>query len=311
MPALHVRRTLQASTGRARARTARSGSMTPWRPTSSSSPWPRPARRPARPTVRSCRRPWTSSSRPPSAARRPARRWSTSTSATTSTARPSRPAVCKETVAALRENTGLVVQLSTGGSVHDPLDARLAVLDAEPDSCSLTMGTVNFGDDVFMNPWGFICDLYQASQDKQVVPEFELFDLGHVHSLARLLRRYGLPYGGRVHCRPRHERPRRHERHRRRPRRRGGRAAARDDVVVGHRHRPLDADRRAGRAVQGRPPARRHGGRPHAGQGRPGRAQRAAGDPRRRARSHGAARADDARPRPASCSASAEARRGP
>ncbi len=106
----------------------------------------------------------------------------------------------KETVAALRENTGLVVQLSTGGSVHDPLDARLAVLDAEPDSCSLTMGTVNFGDDVFMNPWGFICDLYQASQDKQVVPEFELFDLGQVHSLARLLRRYGLPHGGRVHC---------------------------------------------------------------------------------------------------------------
>ena len=90
----------------------------------------------------------------------------------------------KETVAALHESTGLVVQLSTGGSVHDPLDARLAVLDAAPDSCSLTMGTVNFGDDVFMNPWGFICDLYQASQDRQVVPEFELFDLGHVHSLA-------------------------------------------------------------------------------------------------------------------------------
>ncbi|WP_240917065.1 3-keto-5-aminohexanoate cleavage protein [Nocardioides sp. HDW12B] len=110
------------------------------------------------------------------------------------------PARLADTVAALHENTGLVVQLSTGGSVHDPLDSRLAVLDAEPDSCSLTMGTVNFGDDVFMNPWGFICELYQASQDKQVVPEFELFDLGQVHSLARLLRRYGLPYGGRVHC---------------------------------------------------------------------------------------------------------------
>ena len=115
--------------------------------------------------------------------------------------RPTLDAVrLKDTVAALRESTGLVVQLSTGGSVHDPLDARLAVLDAAPDSCSLTMGTVNFGDDVFMNPWGFICELYQASQEKQVVPEFELFDLGQVHSLARLLRRYGLPYGGRVHC---------------------------------------------------------------------------------------------------------------
>ena len=62
----------------------------------------------------------------------------------------------KDTVAALRESTSLIVQLSTGGSVHDPLDLRLKVLDAEPDSCSLTMGTTNFGDDVFSNPWPFV-----------------------------------------------------------------------------------------------------------------------------------------------------------
>ena len=106
----------------------------------------------------------------------------------------------RDTVQALREGTDLVVQLSTGGSVHDPLDQRLRVLDAEPDSCSLTMGTTNFGDDVFSNPWPFISELYQLSQERQVVPEFELFDLGHVHALHRLLDTYGLPYGGRVHC---------------------------------------------------------------------------------------------------------------
>ena len=105
-----------------------------------------------------------------------------------------------ETVAALRETTSLVVQLSTGGSVHDPLEHRLRVLDAGPDSCSLTMGTTNFGDDVFSNPWPFVCELYQLSQERRVVPEFELFDLGQVHALRRLLDRYGLPYGGRVHC---------------------------------------------------------------------------------------------------------------
>jgi uncharacterized protein (DUF849 family) len=106
----------------------------------------------------------------------------------------------KDTVAALREHTGLVVQLSTGGSVHDPLEDRLRVLDAEPDSCSLTMGTTNFGDDVFSNPWPFVCELYQLSQERQVVPEFELFDLGQVHALHRLLGKYGLPWGGKVHC---------------------------------------------------------------------------------------------------------------
>ena len=106
----------------------------------------------------------------------------------------------KDTVAALRGATDLVVQLSTGGSVHDPLDDRLKVLDAKPDSCSLTMGTTNFGDDVFSNPWPFVCDLYQLSQEREVVPEFELFDLGQVAALRRLLDRFGLPYGGRVHC---------------------------------------------------------------------------------------------------------------
>lgn len=106
----------------------------------------------------------------------------------------------KEWVAAVRESTDLVVQLSTGGSVHDPLEARLQVLDAEPDSCSLTMGTTNFGDDVFMNPWPFVQDLYQLSQERGVVPEFELFDLGQVHALRRLLAKHGLPHGGKVHC---------------------------------------------------------------------------------------------------------------
>jgi 3-keto-5-aminohexanoate cleavage enzyme len=108
-------------------------------------------------------------------------------------------ALLREWVAAVRESSDLIVQLSTGGSVHDPLDQRFKVLDAEPDSCSLTMGTTNFGDDVFSNPWPFVCELYQLAQERHVAPEFELFDLGQVHALTRLLDRYGLPAGGKVH----------------------------------------------------------------------------------------------------------------
>ncbi|MBR7741905.1 3-keto-5-aminohexanoate cleavage protein [Phycicoccus sp. BSK3Z-2] len=105
----------------------------------------------------------------------------------------------RETVDAVREATDLVVQLSTGGSVHDPLEQRLTVLGAEPDSCSLTCGTTNFGDDVFLNPWPFMSELYLLAREREVVPEFELFDLGHVHALRRLLDTHGLPFGGRVH----------------------------------------------------------------------------------------------------------------
>jgi len=110
------------------------------------------------------------------------------------------PARLSETVEALRQHTNLVIQLSSGGAVTDPYERRLHVLDAEPDACSLTMGTVNFGDGVFMNSWPFIVELYQLTQQREVVPEFELFDLGHIAALGRLLDVYGLPYGGAVHA---------------------------------------------------------------------------------------------------------------
>ncbi|MBO0817677.1 MAG: 3-keto-5-aminohexanoate cleavage protein, partial [Actinobacteria bacterium] len=105
-----------------------------------------------------------------------------------------------DTVAALREGTGLIVQLSTGGAVSDSFADRLAVLGAAPDACSLTCGTVNFGDEVFANPWPFIRDLYVRTQELGVVPEFELFDLGHAATLHRLLAELGPPAGGHVHC---------------------------------------------------------------------------------------------------------------
>jgi uncharacterized protein (DUF849 family) len=106
----------------------------------------------------------------------------------------------RDTVGALREATGLIVQLSTGGAVTDPYEDRLRVLEAGPDGCSLTCGTVNFGDDVFMNPWPFMVELYRRTQELEIVPEFELFDLGQVAALHRLLDKHGAPYGGQVHC---------------------------------------------------------------------------------------------------------------
>jgi 3-keto-5-aminohexanoate cleavage enzyme len=106
----------------------------------------------------------------------------------------------KETVAALREATDLVVQLSTGGAVTDPEADRLRALEAAPDAASCTMGTVNFGSDVFLNRWDFIVELHTAMRDRQIVPEYEIFDYGHLATLQRLLDRHGPPYGGHVHC---------------------------------------------------------------------------------------------------------------
>ncbi|MBV9098659.1 MAG: 3-keto-5-aminohexanoate cleavage protein [Frankiaceae bacterium] len=101
---------------------------------------------------------------------------------------------------AVREATDLVVQVSTGGAVTDSEADRLRVLDAGPDAASLTCGTVNFGTDVFLNRWELIERLFLDMRDREIVPEFELFDLGHVATLHRLLDKHGAPYGGHVHC---------------------------------------------------------------------------------------------------------------
>jgi 3-keto-5-aminohexanoate cleavage enzyme len=101
---------------------------------------------------------------------------------------------------AVRDSTDLIVQVSTGGAVTDSESDRLAVLDAGPDAASLTCGTVNFGADVFMNRWEFIERLYLEMREREIVPEFELFDLGHVATMTRLLDKHGAPYGGHVHC---------------------------------------------------------------------------------------------------------------
>jgi uncharacterized protein (DUF849 family) len=106
----------------------------------------------------------------------------------------------REAVQAIREATDLVVQVSSGGAVTDSEDSRLGVLDCEPDGASLTCGTVNFGPDVFMNRWEFIERLFLAMRERQIVPEFELFDLGHVATMRRLLDKHGAPFGGHVHC---------------------------------------------------------------------------------------------------------------
>jgi 3-keto-5-aminohexanoate cleavage enzyme len=105
----------------------------------------------------------------------------------------------KEAVGALRERTSLVVQLSTGGGVTDSEEARLAVLEAQPDAASLTCGTVNFGDDVFLNRPAFIVELYTRMQERGIAPEFECFEPGHIATVERLVGKYGPPYGGHLH----------------------------------------------------------------------------------------------------------------
>ena len=92
---------------------------------------------------------------------------------------------------AIREATDVIVQFTSGGAVTDTEDARLAPLELRPEMATLTTGTVNFGDDVFLNPAPMVERFYLRMLELGVLPEFEIFDSGMLGAAERLVENHG------------------------------------------------------------------------------------------------------------------------
>jgi 3-keto-5-aminohexanoate cleavage enzyme len=99
------------------------------------------------------------------------------------------PAVFAEVIAGVRDRTDLIVQISTGGAIGTPARDRAAPLDLRPDMATLTTGTVNFGDGVFLNPPETIEYLATRMRELGVKPEVEIFDAGMIDNALRLVKR--------------------------------------------------------------------------------------------------------------------------
>lgn len=92
--------------------------------------------------------------------------------------------------AAIEEATDLIVQFTTGGAVSDSFDDRLAPLSLRPEMATLTTGSVNFGDEVFLNPAPLIERLYVEMRAGGTMPEFEIFDAGMIATAVGLCERH-------------------------------------------------------------------------------------------------------------------------
>jgi 3-keto-5-aminohexanoate cleavage enzyme len=92
---------------------------------------------------------------------------------------------------AIASATDLIVQFTSGGAVTDTEDARLAPLELRPEMATLTTGTVNFGDEVFLNPMPLVRRFYERMRSLSILPEFEIFDAGMVASADRVVRDEG------------------------------------------------------------------------------------------------------------------------
>lgn len=98
-------------------------------------------------------------------------------------------AVYAQIIQAVRQRTDVIVQVSTGGAVWMTAQERIAPVLLKPEMASLTTGTVNFGNDVFMNSPAMIEEFARTMVANGVVPEIECFDLGHIDNALALVRK--------------------------------------------------------------------------------------------------------------------------
>lgn len=83
----------------------------------------------------------------------------------------------------------VVVQCSTGGAIGMPLEERLGSLVDGAEMGTLNLGTMNFGDGVFLNPRPEVVAVAARLRARGLVPECEVYDAGMLDTLRWLLER--------------------------------------------------------------------------------------------------------------------------
>jgi 3-keto-5-aminohexanoate cleavage enzyme len=102
--------------------------------------------------------------------------------------RPSqRPERFKEAIDAIRARMPeVIIQISTGGAVGESIENRAKPLALGPEMASLNLGTLNFGDEIFVNHPKDIEGFALAMRKHGVMPELEVYEAGMVEVGFRL-----------------------------------------------------------------------------------------------------------------------------
>jgi len=96
-------------------------------------------------------------------------------------------------IAEIRKRCDVIVQTSTGGAVGMSVAERAGPLGVTgkdaPEMATLNVGTVNFGDDVFMNKAADTVEMAERIRKHGAAPEIEVYDAGHIDIAADLVKR--------------------------------------------------------------------------------------------------------------------------
>jgi len=87
-------------------------------------------------------------------------------------------ALFQKAIDAIRHRTDVIVQTSTGGAVGMTADERAQPLECvpPPEMASLNAGSLNFGDDVFLNPFPLVREFARRMRAKGIVWELECYE---------------------------------------------------------------------------------------------------------------------------------------
>lgn len=96
--------------------------------------------------------------------------------------------VYREIITGIREKSDVIVQVSTGGAVGMSPQERLQPVALKPDMATLSTGSVNFGDDLFVNTMEDIRTFANTMIEYGVTPEIEAFDTGMIENALSLVR---------------------------------------------------------------------------------------------------------------------------
>lgn len=99
------------------------------------------------------------------------------------------PQAFSQTLDLIRASSDIVIQASTGGLTDLSLEQRcVAVTDPRVQTASLNMGSVNIGEDVYINRLPDIRYWARRMAETDVAPELEIFEAGMIAVFRQLVR---------------------------------------------------------------------------------------------------------------------------
>lgn len=101
------------------------------------------------------------------------------------------PELFRQVVEPLREQTDLIINLTTSGIAgrNLPMEDRLKSLELGPEIASFDAGSINLGGGVFINPPDFLDLAAREMKRLCVKPEIEVFDSGMITTALAMLKR--------------------------------------------------------------------------------------------------------------------------